>query len=54
MKRFKIYFLGPGNDNMKGRLLSPEEGCGYSKVINTRIIGGSEAKNGSYMLIFIP
>lgn len=30
----------------KGRLLTPEEGCGYSKVQNKRIIGGSEAKNG--------
>lgn len=30
----------------KGRLLTPEEGCGYSKVQNKRIIGGSPAKNG--------
>ena len=35
---------------MAGRLLSPEDGCGYSKTIHTkghhRILGGSEAKIG--------
>lgn len=31
---------------IKGRLLTPEEGCGYSKVANTRIVGGSNAKEG--------
>lgn len=29
-----------------GRLLTHEEGCGYSKVLNSRIIGGAPAKNG--------
>lgn len=32
--------------DIKGRLLTPEEGCGYSKAINSRIVGGSAAKNG--------
>lgn len=34
--------------DIKGRLLTPEEGCGYSKVANTRIIGGTEAKIGNH------
>lgn len=33
----------------KGRLLTPEEGCGFSKVLNSRIIGGAPAKNGKYI-----
>lgn len=32
----------------KGRLLTPEEGCGQSKVVNTRIIGGTRAKVGAW------
>lgn len=32
----------------KGRLLTPEEGCGYSKVQNKRIVGGAPAKNGAW------
>lgn len=31
---------------IKGRLLTPEEGCGFSKVANTRIVGGQNAKIG--------
>lgn len=31
---------------IKGRLLTPEEGCGHSKVLTKRIVGGSAAKNG--------
>lgn len=38
-------FISP-KSGIKGRLLSPEEGCGFSKVENKRIIGGSPAKNG--------
>lgn len=34
--------------DIKGRLLTPEEGCGYSKVANTRIVGGAPAKNGAW------
>lgn len=30
----------------KGRLITPKEGCGFSKVLNKRIIGGAPAKNG--------
>lgn len=33
--------------NIRGRLLTPEEGCGYSKVENKRIVGGSPAKIGN-------
>lgn len=32
--------------DIKERILTPEEGCGYSKAQNTRIVGGSAAKNG--------
>lgn len=32
----------------KGRLLTPEEGCGYSKVPATKIVGGSPAKKGKF------
>lgn len=47
---WKTVFLsfGSGND-IKGRLLTPEEGCGLTKVRNTRIIGGSEAPAGKYI-----
>lgn len=34
--------------DIKGRLLTPAEGCGFSKVPNTRIVGGSPAKKGEY------
>lgn len=30
-----------------GRLLSVTDGCGISKVANTRIVGGTPAKNGN-------
>lgn len=33
---------------MKGRLLTPEEGCGLTKVKNTRIVGGSKAPVGAW------
>lgn len=32
--------------NKKGRLLTPDEGCGYSKVAHKRIVGGTVAKDG--------
>lgn len=32
--------------NVKGRLLTPQEGCGYSRVQHKRIVGGSTAKPG--------
>lgn len=35
-------------EDIKGRLLTPEEGCGISKVKNARIIGGSEAPIGAF------
>lgn len=31
-----------------GQLLSVAEGCGYSKVSTSKIVGGSVAKNGAY------
>lgn len=30
----------------KYEILTPEQGCGYTKVAQTRIVGGSQAKNG--------
>lgn len=33
-------------ESSKGSLLTPEQGCGYTKVRNTRIVGGAPAKNG--------
>lgn len=32
--------------DIKGRLLTPDEGCGFVKVSTTRIVGGGVAKNG--------
>lgn len=34
--------------NVQGRLLTPEEGCGFSKVKITRIVGGQTAKVGAF------
>lgn len=34
--------------NNQGRLLTPEEGCGYSKVKTTKIVGGKTAKAGAF------
>lgn len=31
-----------------GRLLTPEEGCGYSPIGSTRIVGGGPAKKGKH------
>lgn len=42
----KYFFIG--ESNIKGRLLTPKEGCGLAKVKNTRIVGGSEAPVGSF------
>lgn len=39
--------------DIKGRLLTPEEGCGYSRVANTRIVGGGPAKNGNEKSIML-
>lgn len=33
---------------IKGRLLTPNEGCGYSKVAISRIVGGSTSKLGMF------
>lgn len=32
----------------KGRLLTPEEGCGFSQVATTKIVGGTTAKPGAW------
>lgn len=32
--------------NIKKRLLTPAEGCGFSSAANTKIVGGSSAKVG--------
>lgn len=55
-KRFDLFALGANANkpetvvrtDIKGRLLTPEEGCGYSKVQQKRIVGGGNAKNGKY------
>lgn len=51
---FRIFFINIHNScligeaDLKGRLLTPQEGCGLTKVKNTRIVGGSEAPAGSF------
>lgn len=35
-------------NDIKGRLLTPEEGCGHTDVAHTRIVGGSAAKKGAW------
>lgn len=50
------FFLGhqsspEGNLETDVHLLTPEEGCGYTKVSNTRIIGGTQAKKGERKLV---
>lgn len=34
--------------DIKGRLLTPEEGCGFSNLANARIVGGSAAVEGAW------
>lgn len=34
--------------NIQGRLLTPDEGCGITKVKTTRIVGGQTAKVGAF------
>lgn len=40
------------NDNfspdIKGRLLTPKDGCGYTKVAHKRIVGGRTAEAGAW------
>lgn len=36
------------NSGVKGHLLSPNEGCGISKVAAPRIVGGSPTKPGNH------
>lgn len=43
-----IFFRSSGDADVKGRLLTPEEGCGLTKVKNTRIVGGSIAPIGAF------
>lgn len=35
-------------NDIKGRLLTPAEGCGFSNVATTRIVGGTTASVGSW------
>lgn len=52
-----IFFLLIANEitasNPKGRLLTPAEGCGYSRVAQTRIVGGTKAKIGKIKHAFL-
>ena len=41
-------------NDIKGRLLSPSEGCGYSKAQNKRIVGGGPAQIGKRKLQLNP
>lgn len=41
---YENYFL----PELKGVLLSPNEGCGYTKVAHKRIVGGTAAKVGAW------
>lgn len=34
--------------DIQGRLLTPQEGCGFSKVKTTKIVGGQTAKVGAF------
>lgn len=43
---FSLLSFQPGDGNTTGRLLTPEEGCGLTKVKHARIVGGSKAENG--------
>lgn len=36
-----------GEVNEASTLPTPEQGCGYSKTANKRIVGGTPAKNGN-------
>lgn len=38
-------------EQIKGRLLTPEEGCGHSPVATTKIVGGAPAKNGQWPFV---
>lgn len=44
----RFSFPPPETEDVKGRLLIPEEGCGYVKTSTTRIAGGGIAKNGAW------
>lgn len=37
----------------RGRLLTPEEGCGYSSTTLTRVVGGQPAKKGNSIKIYV-
>ena len=53
----ETYFGWNGNSinpKIAGRLLTPDEGCGYSAFANMgRVVGGVPAKNGTLKLKFI-
>lgn len=34
--------------DLEGRLLTPKEGCGYSKVAHKKIVGGTTAEVGAW------
>lgn len=47
-------FTDVGRVDIKGRLLTPEEGCGYSAATHDRQFGRVTAKNGEKFNIIIP
>lgn len=36
---------------IQGRLLTEEEGCGFSNVTHKRIVGGNKAKEGKFIIL---
>lgn len=42
------FILNHSISELEGRLLTPNEGCGYTKVAHKKIIGGSAAQVGAW------
>lgn len=47
-KRESALFKPKTTGRLLSNLLTPEDGCGYTKVTTTRIVGGSEAPVGAW------
>lgn len=45
---FNIYTFNYFNLELQGRLLTPKDGCGYTKVQHKRIVGGTTAEAGAW------
>lgn len=58
-KTFKVYLPnleknvskgGEIDENLSGRLLTPEQGCGITQVTQTKIVGGKPSKKCKLLL----